>query len=494
MKNTAAKPNILWICTDQQRFDTIAALGNPAIRTPNLDRLVTGGVAFTRAYCQNPICQPSRASFMTSLYPNTVHINGNGVDRFPENVPVVSKLFADAGYECGLIGKLHLNAVGHGVEERTDDGYTFWHYSHAPHWHPPHYPVTEGHGYADWVRSKGGDLGELLAHPDGIPKKFHHTTWCGEKTQEFISMNKGRPWFASVNIFYPHPPFNPPLEMLDAYDPDAMPPPLFRESDLEHQKHLDMIPFQREAYPPDKLDVGSRKGQAANYLGGRRDAGAIKAHYYALITHIDEWVGHLVDTLEKTGQRENTVIVFTSDHGEMLGDHGLIYKGCRFYEGGVHVPLIFNAPGLIEEGIRANGLVELLDIAPTLLDLAGLEIPGHMQGRSLNGVLKGNDDPEHIREFVRCESYDSNTNRNREGKSAYGTMYRDERYKCVVYHGYDLGEIYDLQEDPGEFENLWDNPAHQKLKYTLLKRSFDASILVSDWGGVPNVRRGSRVL
>jgi len=123
--NEGSKPNVLWICTDQQRYDTIHALGNETIRTPNLDQLVNGGVAFTRAYCQNPICQPSRASFMTSLYPSTLHVNGNGVNTFPKDVPLISKLFADAGYTCGLIGKLHLNAAFNGVEKRVDDGYTY---------------------------------------------------------------------------------------------------------------------------------------------------------------------------------------------------------------------------------------------------------------------------------------------------------------------------------------------------------------------------------
>jgi arylsulfatase A-like enzyme len=282
--------------------------------------------------------------------------------------------------------------------------------------------------------------------------------------------------------------------MLDAYDPDAMPGPLFRESDIEQQKRLDLVPFQSEAFHPDKLGIGFRKGQTANYLGGRRDAGALKAHYYALVTQVDACVGRLIETLEKTGQRDNTVVIFTSDHGEMLGDHGLIYKGCRFYEGGVRVPLVFNAPGRVAAGVRADGLVELLDIAPTILEMAGLEIPSHMQGRSLGGVLAGTADPDHIRKFARCEHYDANTKRNREGQPAYGTMYRDERYKCIVYHGYDLGEIYDLQEDPGEFENLWDSADHRDLKCTLIKRSFDASVLASDWGGLPNIRRGDKTL
>ncbi len=487
-----AQPNILWICTDQQRFDTIGALGNPHIITPNLDRLVDQGVAFTRTYCQNPICQPSRASFMTSLYPSTLHINGNGVEGFPSAVPLVSKLFRDGGYECGLVGKLHLNTVGRGVEKRTNDGYSYWHYSHAPHWHPPHYPITQGHDYADWVKARGGDLSALLNDPDGIPAKYHQTTWCGEKTREFIQKDRQRPWFASVNFFYPHPPFNPAKEYLGRYDPDAMPSPLYRPSDLHQQERLDLIPFQRKANPPDELEIGKRKGQTENYLGGRMDAGAVKSYYYALITQIDDQIGEIMDLLEETGQIDNTVVVFTSDHGEMLGDHGLLYKGCRFYEGGVRVPLIFNWPKRFQARTKATGLVELIDITPTLLDLADLPVPEHMQGRSLTPILFGRANPHRFREFARCESYDAESNNNRDGKPGYGTMIRTDRYKLVVYHGYDLGELYDLEKDAGEFDNLWDDPACRELKLSLMKKSFDATVLATDWGGAPNFQRRTK--
>ncbi|MCZ6632727.1 MAG: sulfatase-like hydrolase/transferase [bacterium] len=491
--NGFRKPNVLWICTDQQRYDTIGALGNETIRTPNIDGLVNGGVAFTRAYCQNPICQPSRASFMTGLYPSTLHVNGNGVNTFPENVPLISKLFADAGYRCGLVGKLHLNAAYDGVEKRVDDGYSYWHYSHTPHWQTANDP-SKGHDYVQWVAAQGEDLEAVLADPEGVPDRLHHTTWCAEKTKEFMVQNCDTPWFVNLNMFYPHPPFNPPREYLDLYDPDAMPGPLYRESDLAEQKRLDLIPVQREAAPPDQLAVGHREGQTGNYLGGRQDAGAMKAHYYALITHIDDHIGCLLDVLEETGQREHTIVIFTSDHGEFLGDHGLIYKGCRFYECMTRVPLIWNWPGQFESGVQASGLVELIDIAPTLLDLAGLEIPDHMQGCSLRPVLCGDASPDTIREFVRSEYYDAQGGKNRDGKSGFGTMYRDDRYKLVVYHGYDLGELYDLEEDPGEFENRWDDPEFRDLKLDLMKKSFDASMLITDWGGVPVVRRtpGSR--
>ena len=470
------RPNVLWICTDQQRFDTIAALGNPDIKTPNLDRLVHQGVAFTRAYCQSPICTPSRASFMSGVYPSTVHVNYNGNASFPDRFPVVSRLFADAGYTCGLIGKLHIASCQKGVEKRTNDGYTYWQYNHATHW-----GVDEGNDYKEWIREKGEDLDILLKDPEGFPERLHHTTWCIDKTLDFLSRSRGKQWFTSLNIFYPHPPFNPPREYMDMYDPDAVTGPLFQESDLELQAALKDVTFQRGARNPSDLEIGERKGQTSGYLRGRKDAGMVKAFYYALISHIDDGIGKLLAYLEDTGQIDDTIVIFTSDHGDMLGDHGLLYKGCRFNEGLVRVPLIWSCPGRFESDLRSPGLVELTDITPTLLDLTGLEIPAHMQGRSFKGVLTGDAASDRFRDHVRCEYYNA-ADYPYMGNDQIATMYRNERYKIAVYHGHEVGELYDLEEDPGEFRNLWNSQDHAALRCDLMRRSFDATALAQDWG------------
>lgn len=477
------RPNILWICTDQQRFDTIAALGNPHVSTPNIDGLIAEGVAFTHAHCQSPICTPSRGSFLTGTYPSRVHINANGLDSFPTEPPLVTKLLADEGYTCGLIGKLHLSSAYRRIEKRTDDGYSYWQYSHAPRDDWP-----QGHDYADWVRSKGAVLGELTRNVAGVPAELHQTTWCAEKTIEFIQQDHPGPWLASVNIYDPHPPFNPPQSYRDLFDPAAMPGPHFRESDLAQQEALAGVDFQSKVRRLDDLDMRSpviprspQRGAntfGAGDLAGRRDAQTLQAAYYAMIKLIDDQLGRILDALDASGQRENTLIIFMSDHGEMLGDHGLIQKGCRFYEGLVRVPLIISWPGHIQAGLRSDALVELLDVMPTLMEAAGLPVPAHVQGRSLWPILRGEGDPQTHRPFVRCEYYDAL------GLSdgSFGTMYRDRQYKLVVYHGHKLGELYDLQDDPHEFNNLWNDAEHQALKLTLLQRSFDASMLIADQG------------
>ncbi len=464
------RPNILWICTDQQRYDTIGALGYAHVDTPHVDQLVAEGVAFTHAYCQSPICTPSRGSFLTGMYPSAIHVTGNGNDAFPDHPPLVSKLLADAGYDCGLIGKLHLASAYRRIEPRVDDGYRYWEYSHAPR---DDWPV--GHGYADWVREQGSALGELTDDPQGVPAELHQTTWCAEKTIEFMRQERQGPWLACVNIYDPHPPFNPPQRYRDLFDPAAMPGPLFRDSDVAQQQALASVDFQSQVRQPHALDIGDplspERGRAA-------DARVLQAAYCAMIKLIDDAVGRMMAALEETGQRDNTVVIFTSDHGEMLGDHGLIQKGCRFYEGLVRVPLVFSWPEHFQQGVRSQALVELLDKTPTLLELAGIQPPERMQGRSLLPMLVGDAGPQHHRDFVRCEYYDALD----EPDGSFATMYRDERYKLVVYHGHALGELYDLEEDPEEFENMWDEPEAQPIKLELMRRSFDASMLAMDRG------------
>ncbi len=465
-----SRPNILWICTDQQRYDTIGALGYHHVDTPHIDGLVSEGVTFTRAYCQSPICTPSRGSFLTGMYPSAIHVTGNGNDAFPSTPSLVSKRLSDAGYDCGLIGKLHLASAYGRIEPRVDDGYRYWEYSHAPR---DDWPV--GHGYADWVRQRGGVLGELTGDPQGVPAEFHQTTWCAEKTIEFMQEDREGPWMACVNIYDPHPPFNPPQRYRDLFDPADMPGPLFRQSDIEQQEKLAGVDFQSSVRSPDALDIRDplqpERGRAA-------DGRVLQAAYCAMIKQIDDQVGRMLAALEALGQRENTVVIFTSDHGEMLGDHGLIQKGCRFYDGLVRVPLIFSWPGQFAKDVRSDALVELLDKTPTIMELAGLEPPERMQGRSLLPMLRGEAPLCHHRDFVRCEYYDALD----EPDGSFATMYRDERYKLVVYHGHDLGELYDLEEDPEEFENMWDEPEAQPVKLKIIQQSFDASMLAMDRG------------
>ncbi len=471
---TKQRPNILWICSDQQRYDTIGALGYPSASTPHIDRLVREGVAFDRAYCQSPICTPSRASFLTGMYPSSIRVNRNGNPAFPNFPPLISKQLADHGYVCALIGKLHLTSAYRRIENRADDGYSYWQYSHAPRddW-------QKGHDYTDWLRSKGFVLAELTEQRAGIPAELHQTTWCAEKTIEFIQANQNQPWFASVNIYDPHPPFNPPQAYRDLFAPTEVRPPHFRESDLAQQAKLSAIDFQSAARRPAALDIKSpilaqspAPSLAETETAGERDAQTLIAAYFAMIKLIDDQIGRIIAALEASGQRDNTIIIFTSDHGEALGDHGLIQKGCRFYEGLVRVPLIWSWRGEFMTGLRSAALVELTDIVPTLLEVCGLPIANYISGRSLLPILTGKQPPDKHRDYVRSEYIDALDLPD----GSVATMYFDGRHKLILYHNHHLGELYDLQEDPYEHTDLWDNPRCQLIKTRLIQRSYDASM------------------
>ena len=450
-----ARPNILWICTDQQRFDTIRALGNPHLRTPNVDRLVETGVAFSHAHCQTPICTPSRASFLTGMYPSTLHACINGNDHWDDAAPLVTRTLADVGYDCGLAGKLHLSCAQGRIEKRPNDGYRVFHWSHHP---TPDWP--EGHAYDEWLKRQGHDYRAIHKQHGYLPAPLHQTTWCARMAADFIRHERSGPWLFSLNCFDPHPPLDPPQEYVDRFDVESLPGPLFRESDLEAQRRLGAVNFQGKPRSPEEFN-----------------AKLDQAKYWAQIELIDENVGRLLDLLEETGQRENTIVIFTSDHGESLGDHGLRRKGCRFYEGLVRVPLVISWPGRFQQGLRSDALVELTDIVPTLLELNGLAVPDRVQGRSLRPILEGRSDPHDHRDFVRSEYFST-----LQGPPSRATMIRTRRHKLVNYHGHGLGELFDLEADPGEFDNLWDDPEHADVRFDLTTKSFDALASAVDTG------------
>jgi arylsulfatase A-like enzyme len=293
-------------------------------------------------------------------------------------------------------------------------------------------------------------------------------------------MNEERdgPWLMSVNPFDPHPPFDPPAEYLERMDVDSMPMPLFRPTEMESQRDFDAIDHQAGA-PRSPLDYPSQEMVAA---------------YYAQIELIDDQVGRMLDALEASGQRENTIVIFMSDHGEMLGDHGLTLKGCRFYEGAVHIPLVISWPGRFGAGVRSQALVELTDLVPTLLDATGLPIDDKIQGQSLYPLLCGEAHAGTHRDFVRCEYHDTLHRyfvRERHEEmpvTSHANMLFDGEHKLVVYHGHEIGELYNLQDDPDEFRNLWDDPAHQAIKCELMKTLFDACMVATD-EGQPRVGR-----
>ena len=483
LKGKGKKPNILWICTDSQRWDTLGCYGNTFVRTPNIDRLAQQGVLFENAFVQNPLCSPSRGSFLTGRYPSTTRLTRNG-QECPEDIVTLPKMLRDqADYVCGLSGKLHLSncdarlKLGEewwrydsahffkGVEKRIDYGYDVFHWDHSSRVDDP------SSAYTQWLRDKGQFLSyEESEHSPllvkGLPEDLHQTTWCVEKAIQFINGYSARPhpWLFSVNIFDPHFQLDPPEDALERYLDilDDIPLPDYREGELENK-------------PSHQKPAGKKGTKVSSLNRSDKENRLCRAAYWAMCDVIDRQAGRLLEALEKSGEAENTIVIFTSDHGEMLGDHGRYVKGPFLYEGAIKVPLIISWPGKIREGYRAKGLVEATDIAPTLLEAAGEPRNPGMQGQSLLPVLMGDQDGDHIRDSVYCEYRNSNPK-----PPVSLSMVRTETHKLVVTHETGEGELYDLQHDPKEFTNLWEDPQAAETKSQLLLKLSDRIAACSD--------------
>lgn len=462
------QPNILWICTDQQRSDTLGCYGNEFVNTPNIDRLAKSGVLFEQCYSNSTVCTPSRASFLTGRYPRTNRTRQNG-QSIPDDEVLVTRLLADAGYTCGLSGKLHISACNPSItttrEPRIDDGYAEFNWSH----HPNRNWASDD--YQHWLTEKGVKINNKKV--EGMPyieygadEENHQTTWCAQKAINFIknSADYEIPWLFSVNMFDPHHSFNPPEKYMERYLNifDEIPMPNYRDNELDEKPIYQQIDHEG-AYGVRGLFPASKMSE--------KDHKSLKAAYWSMVDLIDKQVGRIIDVLEETGQLDNTIIIFMSDHGEMLGDHGIYLKGPHFYDPAVKVPLIISYPNEICENRRINTMVELVDIAPTLLEAIGQPYRKGMQGKSLWGLLRDSKQEKHHRNDVYSEYYEDR--RGDDKQRILANMLRTEKYKLVIYHGKEQGELYDLEKDSNESSNLWNDINYQSIKMKLFKRLYD---------------------
>ena len=470
-------PNILWVCTDQQRFDTLQGLSNSVIKTPNLQKFMTESVTFTNTFVQTPICSPSRGSFLTGRYPHSNGLRANG-EYIRSSELLVPRLLKDNGYTCGLAGKLHLSPCAGGrleTDERIDDGYSLFEWSHdlSDSW-PGH------NAWRNWAAAQGVTIptfpkGEEIVWGMPIDPKYTQTAWCADVANRFMRDQKDKgPWMMSVNIFQPHHPFFPTEEYLHRVDPKTVPAPAYHEGELDNK-----TPFQQIDHK------GAYGGTGLSFTNTSPEQHLrITAAYYAMIEQVDTAFKTMMDTLEETGQADNTIVIFMSDHGEMLGDHGIYLKGPYFYDCLTRVPLIIRWPHRAKAGTRVDALVEMIDLAPTLMEATGIPIPVGMQGMSLTKLLTG-EETRH-RDSVYMEFYNANFN--------YPTppmlrSVRTDRYKINFCQQDQYGELYDLRADPGEFKNVWNDPhakdAREMMLHTLMTRSIAAvdplPMRVSPW-------------
>lgn len=469
-----SRPNILFICTDQQRYDSLGCYGNHHIETPTIDALADEGVLFEQCYVQNPVCAPSRASLATGQYPHNHGLWANGV-ALPNHHRLFSRELADHGYTCGMIGKMHLAACFDGrTEARLDDGYTYYRWAHDPSHGSPendyHRWLEKRHPHLyERARANAKRVRHQAAGFDTIPTEGHYSRWASERAIEFLEQERteNEPFFLWVNFFDPHHPFSAPQEYLDRYDPDSLPDPIGTDGELDSKP-----PIQREA------SNASYAGFARGFADHSPDEiKAIIAAYYAMVSLIDDETKRILDRLDALGLTEDTLVIFTSDHGEMLGDHRLLLKGPMLYEPAVRVPLIMRWPGHLPSGERRGEIVQWIDLTSTFLDAAGVDPMPTAQGTSLLPLAR--DEVTETRGWALCEYRNSG---HAYDPPVHATMLRTGNHKLVVQHGAPAttrprtGELYDLAADPRELTNLWDDAGSSDIRIELERMLLDVLV------------------
>lgn len=483
------RPNIVIITTDQHAPTCFGYAGHPMVKTPNFDALAKRGTNFNRAYVSNPLCTPSRATMFTGLHTrgHRVRMNGTQLDY---DVPTFTEALRQSGYRTHGVGKIHLRSsltpTGVPLDDVDLDQFPeardLWDTKRITKLPSPYY----GFETTDYqMAHRPGGWGEFPAwlereHPAeyplfrdqvplepptdainyyvgsfkfALPAELHPTKWSADRSIDFINSaaKDDKPFMLWFSTELPHVPLAPPAPYCYNYNPKDVPPPICDD------KELDLLPPHfRALYEQKDIDIAPHRPESA-------------AHYYGLIELIDDQVGRVLASLKENGLDEDTIILVTADHGEALGDHHMWGKGPYHYDSVVRVPLLISWPKRFPAGQTHSGVVSLVDMAPTLLDLAGVpipegkvppepvspEAPPAWPGRSLAPLLEGGEDAHEGRALIEDD------------QDNLGFRLRTlvtERYRLTAYSGQSYGELFDFQEDPGELRNLWDDPGSRGIR------------------------------
>ncbi|GAA2756309.1 sulfatase family protein [Actinopolymorpha rutila] len=455
---TGRRPNVVMIVTDQQRHDTIGALGHSHVDTPVLDRLVREGVAFTRTYVSAPSCSPSRASLFTGVYPHSLGVLRN------EEVWRHSwvETLAGAGYHCVNVGKMHTNPweTPLGFHERTVVENKDRDHPNVPFFHDQWDKALWSHGVEKptrTVRRRDAGYREALgAFEWAEDEALHSDVFVGAHARWWLDTYPGdEPFFLQVGFPGPHPPYDPVPRHLDAYRDRDVPKPVRTDADLANQP--DALKQLRSEHMATDHDSVVHLAEPTDEQSRRQ-----RRHYYANVTMIDEQIGLILEALERRGVLQNTVVMVTSDHGDCLGDHGHSQKW-TMYEPSVHVPAVVWGPGCgISGGRRLDGLTAMMDLGPTVLELADITPPPWMEAVSLLPALRG--EAYDGREYVFSEHARDMILQGTE----LMTMVFDGRWKLVEFLDSEQGQLFDLAEDPNELVDLWASADHADIRRRLL--------------------------
>ena len=503
-------PNVLFIITDQQRADHCGFAGNPTVKTPYLDDLARQGTVFNNAWVSNPVCMPNRSTILTGRMPSAhgVIFNDRSLD-WGTNTFV--RRFRKSGYRTGLIGKSHLqhgmsknSMVPHRGESSGGNGY-------APGWdqvedferyvdHTPdapddfygfdHIQLSIDHGariaghHLQWALARGGKVDELLIDQDGMPpgrnrsehwkqiyrppydQDLHSTTFVTEQTIDFINQAHGqdKPWLAYCSFPDPHHPMTPPGDWFDLYKPEDMPLPESRQDPLSTApQHLQLF---SKIHPKDQRNWVAPCGFGSDELLQQAIAAT-----YGMISMIDDGVGKIMHKLETLGVRDNTIVVFTSDHGDMMGDHSLFLKGFMHYRGTLQVPMVISVPG--ETPGIAESLASSIDLGPTLMDFCNLDSYDGIQGFSLRKLIE--DPTAQVRDSVLVEDdVPITTAKLTPIPARTRTLITPTHKFSRNSKGED--QLFDLAQDPDEMQALDNIELAAELKTQLL----DAMMMADD--------------
>ena len=481
-----SSPNILLITTDQQHWNTLGAFNNE-ISTPNLDRLVQEGTTFSRAYCPNPTCTPSRSSIITGMYPSQHGAWSLGT-KLPEDVRTLGDELKDGGYQTALIGKAHFQPLTSNDEYSSLESYPimqdleFWRNFNGPFYGFDHVELARNHvneahagqHYALWMEEKGcenwkdyflpptGTMDPSIRYKWPIPEEYHYNTWIAERSNAALEnyRDNNENFFLWTSFFDPHPPYLVPEPWDTMYNPEKLTVPK-------------VVPGEHENNPPHFQLTQEKNPDFSGYVEGEIGNIGFRSHvhiseteakqnmavYYGMISMLDKYIGKILDKLDELGLTEKTIVVFTTDHGHFFGQHGLHDKGGFHYEDLVKLPFIVRYPGNVPAGQISDSMQSLVDLAPTFLSYSGIPIPRKMTGVDQKEVWSGK--KVLARDHVICEYRTQPT-------KVHQRTFIGERYKITLYCNETHGELFDLQEDPQEIQNLWNDPQYRELREQLL--------------------------
>jgi arylsulfatase A-like enzyme len=527
------RPNILLFITDQHRFDYLGCSGHPVLKTPHIDSIAARGTYFERFYVATPVCMPNRATLMTGRMPSVHGARSNGLP-----LSLLSNTFVDAlraaGYATALVGKSHLQNFGPypPILERppprpgdqvldasfaeakkpiANDG--LYDQEHPKRWAAgrdfpmqlpfygfEHVDLCTAHGdqvgghYYVWLKSRRADA-DALRDPNNqlphdyvcpqavrtpIPEELYPTAYIADKSCEWIDRHaagdRDKPFFLMTSFPDPHHPFTPPGRYWSMYDPaDMALPPSFQPGNRALARPVTWALAQREG---GKADTA---GQAA-FAVGEREAREAMALSCGMIAMIDDAIGRVLGRLASRGLADDTVVIFTTDHGDFLGDHQLLLKGPAHYEGITHVPFIWAEPGA-RAAARTDVLAGTLDIAATILDRVRVQPYNGIQGVSLLPVLDGTG-ARLARDSMVIEDDQQRAVFGLPSGSRLRTLVTP-RWRMTIAHGEAYGELYDLKNDPDEMDNLFEDAAHRGVRAELMEELAYRQLELADRSPLP---------